>query len=338
MAIYHINVTPLSRSNGRSATAAAAYRSATRIHDERSGELHDYRRKGGVEHMQIVLPRRAQEDGAQWALDRGQLWNAAERAEVRPDARVAREVEVALPHELTSEQRKRLAADYARHLAERYQCAVDIAIHAPHREGDERNYHAHLLLTTRVVEATQLGAKTAIEWPDRVRFKHGLESGRNEMKYLRQQWASLANEYLKAAGVESSVDHRSLADQGVERPPTKHLGPVVAERLRRGKDSYVAERIRQERLAEAQARLDAAAERGRLDREGRALERSIIDTESTLKTALATREAQREKPLEPGAQRAHAQELWLETRKEKAAPIPEADGHKTLILDTSVRR
>ena len=109
MAIYHLSVKTISRSAGRSATAAAAYRAGVEIADERTGEVHDYRRKGGVESADIVLP-----DGApEWATNRGALWNAAEKAEKRKDACVAREYEVALPAELSPAERRRLAPAFA---------------------------------------------------------------------------------------------------------------------------------------------------------------------------------------------------------------------------------
>ena len=143
MAIYHLSVKPISRSAGRSATAAAAYRAGVEIADERTGEVHDYRRKGGVESADIVLP-----DGApEWATNRGALWNAAEKAEKRKDACVAREYEVALPAELSPAERRRLALDFAQEMANREGCAVDVAIHAP-RQGRRRSesprpYPAH---------------------------------------------------------------------------------------------------------------------------------------------------------------------------------------------------
>ena len=161
MAIYHLSVKPISRSAGRSATAAAAYRAGVEIADERTGEVHDYRRKGGVESADIVLP-----DGApEWATNRGALWNAAEKAEKRKDACVAREYEVALPAELSPAERRRLALDFAQEMANREGCAVDVAIHAPGKEGDERNHHAHILRTTRKVAIDGLGAKLDTERP-----------------------------------------------------------------------------------------------------------------------------------------------------------------------------
>ena len=112
MAIYHLSVKTISRSAGRSATAAAAYRAGVEIADERTGEVHDYRRKGGVDSAELVLPVGAPE----WAVDRAALWNAAEQAEKRKNSTVAREFEIALPAELSPDERQRLALDFAREL------------------------------------------------------------------------------------------------------------------------------------------------------------------------------------------------------------------------------
>ncbi|MDL2410977.1 MobA/MobL family protein, partial [Rhizobium calliandrae] len=117
MAIYHCSMKPIGRSGGRSAVAAAAYRTATKILNERDGLTHDFTHKKGVEHSEIVLPEGVD---ASWAQDRSKLWNAAERAEKRSDARVAREFELALPHELNAQQRLLLVRDFARDLANRY--------------------------------------------------------------------------------------------------------------------------------------------------------------------------------------------------------------------------
>ena len=151
MAIYHLSVKPVSRGGGRSATAAAAYRAAELVHDHTTGEAFDYTRKRGVEHTEIVLPTAAAKRDINWARDREALWNAAEQAENRSNSRVAREYEVALPHELTELQRRELVRAFAAEIANRHGVAVDVAIHAPHREGDDRNHHAHLLATTRVI-------------------------------------------------------------------------------------------------------------------------------------------------------------------------------------------
>jgi hypothetical protein len=274
MAIYHLSVKPVSRSSGRSATAAAAYRAAERIEDLRTGVTHDYARKGGVESADIVLPDHA----PTWASDRAALWNAAELAEKRKDACVAREYEVALPSELPPEERRRLAVDFAKAMANREGCAVDVCIHAPGRGGDERNHHAHLLRTTRKVEADGLGAKLDTEKAGRNR-KDDLES-------VRAQWAKLVNERLRQHGVNERIDHRSLEAQGIDRAPTQHLGPAVSGLVRRGADSEVARRMDEE----ATARLFAAREVGRIERE---LDRSILDLSGDIAKAKADRDRNR---------------------------------------------
>jgi hypothetical protein len=301
VAIYHLSVKPVSRGEGRSATSAAAYRSATRITDRRTGDVFDYTRKRGVEHTEIVLPTRADSPVADWARDREALWNLAEAMERRKDARVARD------------------------LASRYGVAVDFAIHKPHRQGDDRNHHAHILTTTRAVSADGLGAKTAVELGDRDRAKLGLGRGAEEVIAIRERWAELTNAALERARSEERVDHRNLADQGLDRAPTSHLGPVVTERQRRGKDSNVLERIAREREQDANVRLANAAEAGKLERETPELEKAIIDTETSLKKALELRDLKtprREREqvitnakLTPEEARQLAQRRWLEGRE-----------------------
>ena len=134
-----------------------AYRAGEKLTNERDGITHDYTAKQGVEHAEIVLPEGVNAD---WARDRSDLWNAAEFAEKRKDARVAREFEIALPHELSAEQRLEAAREMAQELADRYGAAVDFVIHAPHEASDVRNHHAHLLMTTRQVTEGGLGDKT----------------------------------------------------------------------------------------------------------------------------------------------------------------------------------
>ena len=277
MAIYHLSVKAVSRSAGRSATAAAAYRAGCEIADERTGEIHDYTRKGGVESADIVLP-----DGApEWATDRAKLWNAAELAEKRKDACVAREFEVALPSELSPAERRRLALDFAKDMANREGCAVDVAIHAPGREGDNRNHHAHILRTTRKVEADGLGAKLDTEKAGRKRS--------DDLEAVRAKWADLTNERLRENGIAARVDHRSLEAQGIDREPTQHLGPAASGYERRtGQPSD--KRIQQER--EAVERLARAKALGELERQSRQSDRLILDLSGDLSAAKAERDRQ----------------------------------------------
>ncbi|HMK91288.1 MAG TPA: MobQ family relaxase, partial [Methylocystis sp.] len=197
MAIYHLRVKPVARSAGRSATAASAYRAGVAISCEREGRLHDYTRKQGIAHTEIIVP-----PDAAWASDRSALWNAAERAEKRINSTVAREYELALPAELSARARVELVRAFGEALRDRYGVAVDIAIHAPHREGDQRNWHAHVLTTTRKAEAEGLGAKT--------RILDDQKTGPAQVKELRAVWAELSNRHLEQEGRDERVDHRSL--------------------------------------------------------------------------------------------------------------------------------
>lgn len=241
MAIYHCSVKTISRSKGRSATAAAAYRSGVCLEDERTGEVHDYTHKSGIEHTELIMP-----EGI--TLDREQLWNAAEASEKRKNSTVAREYEVALPEELNPEQRTELAREFARHLVERYGVAVDVSIHAPGREGDSRNYHAHILTTTRQVTPGGFAAKT--------RALDDKKTG--EIEHVRATWAQLTNQALEMSGHTERVSHKSLEEQGINRQPTVHLGPAVTAMERRGVHTDRGELNRGVDTQEAQKELAAA--------------------------------------------------------------------------------
>ncbi len=312
MAIYHLSVKPISRSGGRSATAASAYRAAERIEDHTSGEVFDYTRKRGVEQTEIVLPTSAAKRDINWARDRTALWNAAERAEKRKDSRVAREYEVALPHELTKAQRLELTREFSQEIANRFGCAVDFAIHKPHRAGDERNFHAHILTTTREVGASGLGAKTDIELKDSDRAKKGLGPAKQEVAAIRERWAQISNDYLSLAGSQERVDHRSLEAQGIDREPTIHLGPAVSGMQRRGMDTEVGRRVE----LEAHARLERAAELGKLAVEAREIEASIISLSTDIRAALLERDRPVTAKPTLAEQREASRDAWLNYRKD----------------------
>ena len=300
MAIYHLSVKAISRSKGRSATAAAAYRAGCEIADERTGEIHDYTRKGGVESADIVLP-----DGApEWAHNRAKLWNAAELAEKRKDACVAREFEVALPSELSPAERRRLALDFAQEMAELEGCAVDVAIHAPGRGGDNRNHHAHIMRTTRKVEAHGLGEKLDTEKSGRKRT--------DDLEAIRARWAELVNERLRENGITAQVDHRSLEAQGIERVPTRHLGPAATGYERRTGE---VSRIRQDWQQEAAERLAQAKAAGEQERQSRQSDRLIID----LTTSLDAAKREREREQEQAAKEQAAKEPPAKTREQEVA-------------------
>ena len=305
MAIYHLSVKTISRSAGRSATAAAAYRAGVEITDERTGEIHDYTRKGGVESAALILPDNAPE----WARDRAQLWNAAEQAEKRKNSTVAREFEIALPSELSPAEREKLAHDFARELVKRHGCAADVAIHASGKESDNRNHHAHILLSTRRLDADGFGEKT--------RELDSAKTGAAIITEWRERFAQLQNERLREAGHSVQVDHRSLEAQGIDREPTQHLGPAATGYERRtGQPSHK----RQQHNEDALERLQRAREAGELERQGKAADRSIIDLSGDLEAAKRERATQQERQARE-RQQAERQRIERMTSTELAHEI-----------------
>ncbi|WP_313177394.1 MobA/MobL family protein [Stenotrophomonas sp.] len=238
MAIYHTRVKTFSRAQGHASTAAAAYRAGLLILDERTGLRHDYRRRGGVVETRCLAP----DDAPDWAFDPRQLWPAAEASERRKDATVAREFEVALPHELSKEQRSDLAAEISRCLVQRYRFAVQSSIHEP-QTADGLNYHVHILATTRRMDSEGLKDKT--------RELDGGPSGRGEVEWIRAMVGEAINAHLAAAGISARVDHRSLKEQAAEaaehgdeltaaelsRAPGLHMGKGATALHRRGMDT-----------------------------------------------------------------------------------------------------
>jgi len=211
MAIYHLRATMISRSHGRSATAASAYRVAERIEDRRTGLTFDYAARGGVDHTEILAPDHAPD----WVRDRSELWNRVEESETRKNSQVAREVRVALPDELTHAERVELVREFVRSQFVDRGMVADIALHAPGREGDERNHHAHILLTTREVGEDGFTTKNR-DW-NKVEVLEG----------WREAWARDSNAALERAGLEDRVDHRTLVAQ---RDEALELASAARER------------------------------------------------------------------------------------------------------------
>lgn len=215
-----MSVKPVSRSKGRSSTAAAAYRAGCEIKDDRTGLKHDYTKKEGVKHTEIITP-----DGVNIPT-RSELWNAAEAAEKRKDGCTAREYEVNLPHELNEQQRTELAQDFCKQLAKTHGIAVDLCIHEPTDKevkagADARNHHAHILTTTRKITNNGLTDKADIEKSGRKR--------KDDLKATRSLWADTANKHLKKAGLENRIDERSLKEQGSSLKPTIKMGKVATQ-------------------------------------------------------------------------------------------------------------
>lgn len=220
MSIYHCSVTTISRSKGRSATAASAYRSASLVVDVRTGLTFDYTKKKGVESAVLVYPKDSKE------VDRNTIWNQIETRENRRNSTVAREIKIALPDELSSQKREALAVEYTKSLVDRYGVVADVAIHSPHRQGDQRNHHAHILMSTRRYENDQFTEKT--------RELDDIKRGKEEVMWIREQWATVANKQLEKENVKERIDHRSFKDQGVEKLPTIHLGSSAMAMERKG--------------------------------------------------------------------------------------------------------
>ncbi|TKD18356.1 molybdopterin-guanine dinucleotide biosynthesis protein MobA [Rhodobacter capsulatus] len=219
MAIYHLRATMISRSAGRSATAAAAYRVGERIEDHRTGLTFDYRARGGVDHVETLAPAHA----PAWVQDRAALWNAVEAAETRKNSQVAREIRVALPAELNHGQRVELVREFCQREFVARGMVADIALHAPGREGDDRNHHAHILLTTREIGPEGFTTKNR-DW-NAVEMLEG----------WREAWARDSNRALERCGLDERIDHRTLEAQRIEaqeRATAAHDRGDEAEALR----------------------------------------------------------------------------------------------------------
>ena len=246
MAIYHCAVKIIGRSSGRSAVGAAAYRAGEKLENERDGRTHDYTRKDGVVHTEIMTPDNAPE----WAKDREKLWNEVEKAEKSIDAQLCREVEVALPTELTPDQQKKLIRDYVKENFVDHGMIADVAIH----DKGDGNPHAHILLTMREVDREgnwQQKCKKEYEL-DKDGNKQRLPSGnykcrkvetndwnkKESLEKWREGWEKTANHHLEKAGHEARIDRRSLKDQGIDREPQIHEGraaQIQKKEAQRGK-------------------------------------------------------------------------------------------------------
>nr|WP_181716426.1 MULTISPECIES: MobA/MobL family protein [Bacteria]QJS05553.1 mobilization protein MobL [Psychrobacter sp.]QJS05700.1 mobilization protein MobL [Psychrobacter sp.]QJS05846.1 mobilization protein MobA/MobL [Psychrobacter sp.]QJS06185.1 mobilization protein MobL [Planococcus sp. (in: firmicutes)] len=242
MAIFMASTKSVSRAKGQSAIAAAAYRAGDKLLDEdkEHGKTHDYQKRSGVLSADIILPSAL----ANSEIGRAELWNMAERNETRKNSRVAREWLIALPHELSEQDRKDLAHDFARTLADRYQVIADCAIHVPTDKEIERgasplNFHAHILLTTRTATIDDDGKivltkdKADSEISDDDRRKKGLPRMSVEVKAVRELWELTANKVLEAKG-HHLIDSRSYKSQGIDLVPQLKMGKDATHMERKG--------------------------------------------------------------------------------------------------------
>lgn len=230
MASYHFAVQVIRRSQGRSAIQAAAYRAGQKLRDERSGEVHDFSRRRGVAYAEVMLP-----DGAPyWLADRERLWNLAESVEKRRDAQLAREINMALPHELSAADRLELVRSFVREQFVARGMVADIALHepVPEKGDDPRNHHAHVMLTLRQGVPSGLRPVKTREW-----------NSDALLDAWRAAWSEHQNRALERAGKRDRVDHRTLVAQREEaerrgerakaavldRQPEIHIGPRAAK-------------------------------------------------------------------------------------------------------------
>ena len=289
MADYRLSASIISRSTGRSAVAAAAYRSAEQLLDERTGLTHDYERKRGVLHSAILAP----DDAPDWMRDRAKLWNSVEAIERRKDAQLSREIQLSLPNELDHDQNRNLILDFVRRQFVERGMVADVAMHAPNPDGDQRNVHAHVMLTTRVLTGEGFGKKGR-EW-----------NAPDMLAAWRKEWADHQNREFERLGLDVRVDHRSYEDRDIDREPTQHLGPVANDMEKSGKPSRIGDENRR--------RQQANAERAAKAQELADVTRHIVETKAQIAEELAERKTKFER--EEGLDKQRALEHLQEARQ-----------------------
>ena len=242
MAIYHLCIKIISRGKGKSAVAASAYRSGEKIKNEYDGIVHDFTRKGGIAHTEILLPQNAPQEFS----DRGTLWNSVEKIEKSKNSQLAREIEVALPKELDREKQINLVREYVKENFVKVGMCADIALH----DKNDGNPHCHILLTMRPLnEDKTWGAKSKKEYildenGEKVKLKNGNYKTRkinttdwneqDKAEEWRKAWADITNKYLEENSIQDKIDHRSYQRQGIEQIPTIHLGVSATQMEKKG--------------------------------------------------------------------------------------------------------
>ena len=277
MAIYHFSVKDIGRGKGRSAVACAAYRSGEKLNCERYGLEQDYTKKTGVEYKKIYAPENAKKE----LLDRQSLWNEVEKVENRKDSNLAREFEIAFPHEINAEQRQEMLDELCQKIVDRHNVVVDAVIHAPHTKGgsDERNYHAHIMFTGR-----QLDRKTG-DFAKKRNRDFNKEKSSETVTQWRKDFADIVNRQLERIGCDERVSHLSYKDLKYDLEPTIHEGAKVTELRRQGIDTEIS-------LAN-----DAIRERNAERQLIKGLEQEIIATERLVQDLKRQKEKPRINPL-----------------------------------------
>jgi ATP-dependent exoDNAse (exonuclease V) alpha subunit len=253
MAIYHFSAQIISRAKGRSAVAAAAYRSGEKLVDQRTGLTYYYRSKSGIKEKAIFAPSNA----PLWMhLDRQRLWNAVEASEKRKDAQLCREVNIALPRELNEREQRDLVTEYVQDQFVSKGMIADVAIHRDRKE----NPHVHIMLTMRKIDrSSETGfGKKERAWNERERIEE-----------WRREWAAYANRHLELSGYTKRIDHRSLKDQGIDRLPELHEGPAVRAMTSKGiqTDRHQENEVRKEYNALSKAIEEMERQRIEIEKE-----------------------------------------------------------------------
>ncbi|HEL1118063.1 TPA: MobA/MobL family protein [Streptococcus equi subsp. zooepidemicus] len=242
MAIYHLCIKIISRGKGKSAVAASAYRSGEMIKNDYDGIVHDFTRKGGIAHTEILLPQNAPQD----FVNRSVLWNSVEKIEKSKKSQLAREIEIALPKELDREKQIELVREYVKENFVKVGMCADIALH----DKNDGNPHAHILLTMRPLNEDKIwGAKSKKEYildenGEKVKLKNGNYKTRkinttdwneqDKAEQWRKAWADITNKYLEENSIQEKVDHRFYQRQGIEQIPTIHLGVSATQMEKKG--------------------------------------------------------------------------------------------------------
>ena len=225
MAIYHFSAKIISRANGSSALASAAYRSASRLHDQRLDRHHDFSNKAGVVHSEVMSPAGAPEHLA----DREKLWNEVDAAEKRIDAQLAREIEFAIPREMTKEQGIALARDFVRDEFVDRGMIADLNVHWDIGADGLAKPHAHVMLTMREVGEDGFGKKNR-DW-----------NRTDLLEKWRERWSEHVNERLAQLDIDARIDHRSLEAQGIDLEPQHKIGPAASRMAAQGLESERAD-------------------------------------------------------------------------------------------------
>jgi len=328
MADYRLSAQIIGRKQGRSSVAAAAYRAGVQLEDARTGLAHDYTRKQGVLHTEILTP----EGTPDWMQDRAKLWNAVEAIERRKDAQLAREVQLSLPHELSFQQNSKLVRSFVqRHFVDHGMIA-DLAIHAPDKKGDQRNIHAHVMLTMRELTGDGFGKKNR-DW-----------NTNEQLEQWRAAWAKHQNDRFKELDIDQRVDHRSYAAQGLDKEPMQHLGTVANDMERKGKNSRIGDENRErqqrntERAALAQQATDAARavaqeksrQEERVNAQKAALQSHLMHDQIEMDRRHSIQSANLDADL---SRRNDERRLQLETEQQRLQQQLAADGWRKLMRD-----